>query len=207
MKKIIYSIAIATLAIGCVNNPDGVEAETTSAQSVLDAEGVKFAVDATASTIEWHGNKVSGKHHGTIKVKEGSLTIADGQLSAGNFTIDMASLNNLDITDAEYKGQLEGHLKSDDFFAVDKFPTSKFEITGVNALDSNKLSISGNLTIRDTTNNITFEAQVVENTPERFVANADFNINRKNWNVLYPGQADDLIADEINFKINLVSVK
>jgi len=207
MKKLLFSFAIASMVVGCVSNPDGVEAETKSAQEVAAAEGTAYSVDTNASKLEWTGAKVSGKHNGTIKISEGTIFLKDNQVSGGSFVVDMNSIVNLDITDAEYNGKLVGHLKSDDFFAVDKYPTAKFEITNVQPAEAGKLNVSGNLTLRDTTNNISFIADVVESTESRFVANADFNINRKNWNVLYPGQADDLIADEINFKINLVANK
>src|SRR5690606_19746327 len=123
-----------------------------------------------------------------------------GKLTGGNFVVDMNSITNEDITDPEYKGKLEGHLKSDDFFAVEKYPTSTFEITEVADHGDGKVSVSGNLTIRDTTKNITFNAAVSENSATKIVVESDFNINRKDWGVVYAGQKDDLISDEINFK-------
>ena len=117
----------------------------------------------------------------------------------------MTSINNHDLTDPEYKGKLENHLKSEDFFAVEKHPTSKFEITEVKDLTDNKVSVSGNLTLRDVTKNITYEAEVLESSDAKFVAKADFNINRKDWGVAYEGMKDDLISNEINFKINLIA--
>ena len=207
MKKVLFSLAIASVFIGCVNNPEGTEAETKAAADAAGTDGISYRVDTSASSIAWHGNKVSGKHDGNIRLKEGTLVLNDGQLSGGNFTIDMVTITNNDITDPEYNGKLVNHLKSDDFFAVEKYPNSTFVITGVNDLGNGKLNISGNLTIRDTTNNITFESMVTENTDARFAATADFNIDRKKWNVLYTGMQDDLISDQINFKINLVAVK
>lgn len=207
MKKLLFSFAIASLIVGCASNPEGVEAETKSAQEVSAAEGIAYQVDVAGSKIEWTGAKVSGKHNGTINLSEGTVYLKDNQLSGGSFVVDMNSIVDLDITDPEYNGKLVGHLKSDDFFAVDKYPTAKFEITGVTPAEEGKLNISGNLTLRDTTNNISFVADVVESSESRFEAKADFNINRKKWNVLYNGIADDLIADEINFKVHLVANK
>lgn len=208
MKKVMLSIAAAALFLAsCVGNPEGEKAATTDAVETVAADGAALDVDVTNSGITWTGNKVSGSHTGTINLQSGSLLVADGKLTGGQFIIDMSSLQNKDLTDPEYKGKLEGHLKADDFFAVDKYPTSKFDITEVKDLGNGKASISGNLTIRETTKNITFDANVTESTAEKVVAQADFNINRKDWGVAYEGQKDDLISDEINFKINLQAGK
>lgn len=208
MKKVMLSIAAAALFLAsCVGNPEGEKAATTDAVEAVAADGAALDVDVANSGITWTGNKVSGSHTGTINLQSGSLLVADGKLTGGQFIIDMSSLQNKDLTDPEYKGKLEGHLKADDFFAVDKYPTSKFDITEVKDLGNGKASISGNLTIRETTKNITFDANLTESTAEKVIAQADFNINRKDWGVAYEGQKDDLISDEINFKINLQAGK
>lgn len=119
MKKLLFSFAIASLIVGCASNPEGVEAETKSAQEVSAAEGIAYQVDVAGSKIEWTGAKVSGKHNGTINLSEGTVYLKDNQLSGGSFVVDMNSIVDLDITDPEYNGKLVGHLKSDDFFAVD----------------------------------------------------------------------------------------
>ena len=207
MKKVIFSLSIAALAVSCVSNPEGEKAETTDAVAASAVEGDRLTVDTAASTIVWHGKKVSGAHTGSIELQSGDLIINEGKLAGGSFVVDMASLENKDVTDPEFKGKLENHLKSDDFFAVEKFPTSKFEITEVKNIGNNKLSIAGNLTLRDATKNITYEADIIESSADKFAAKADFNINRKDWGVAYEGMKDDLISDEINFKINLVAGK
>ena len=205
MKKVIFSLSIAALAVSCVSNPEGEKAETTDAVAASAVEGDRLTVDTAASTIVWHGKKVSGAHTGSIELQSGDLIINEGKLAGGSFVVDMASLENKDVTDPEFKGKLENHLKSDDFFAVEKYPTSKFEITEVKDLGNNKIVIAGNLTLRDSTKNITYEADVIESSAGKFAAKADFNINRKDWGVAYEGMKDDLISDEINFKINLVA--
>lgn len=206
MKKVFFFLSVAVLAFSCVSNPEGDKAETKEAVSpATPGAGDKLAVNTAASTITWMGNKVTGKHTGNINLQHGELILNDGKLAGGSFIIDMTSINNHDLTDPEYKGKLENHLKSEDFFAVEKHPTSKFEITEVKDLTDNKVSVSGNLTLRDVTKNITYEAEVLESSDAKFVAKADFNINRKDWGVAYEGMKDDLISNEINFKINLIA--
>ncbi|HTN06987.1 YceI family protein [Agriterribacter sp.] len=207
MKKVFFFFSVAALAVSCVSNPEGDKAETKDAVATGVAEGDKLAVDPAGSSITWLGKKVTGQHTGTINLHSGELIVSEGKLAGGSFTIDMATLNNKDLTDPEYKGKLETHLKSDDFFAVEKYPTSKFEITEVKHLDNGKIAVAGNLTLRDATKNITYEADIIESSATKFAAKADFNINRKDWGVAYEGMKDDLISDEINLKINLVAIK
>ena len=108
--------------------------------------------------------------------------------------------------EGEYKQKLEDHLKSEDFFDVANHPEATFEITAVTAsTEASVFVVSGNLTIRGVTKNITFDAHVAELTETSANVKADFNIAREDWGVNYAGQADDLISKEINFKINLVA--
>lgn len=207
MKKLFFFLSVATMAVSCVSNPEGDKAETKEAVTAAVSEGNKLKVDHTNSSITWLGKKVTGQHTGTINLQSGELILKEGKLVGGTFVVNMLSLDNKDIKDPEYKGKLESHLKSDDFFAVEKFPTSKFEITDVKHLENGKIAIAGNLTLRDSTKNITYEANVTESSDTKFSAKADFNINRKDWGVAYTGMKDDLISDEINFKINLVAAQ
>lgn len=208
MKKLVLLMAAGGFFLAsCASNPDGEKATTSDAVEATAATGESYDVDASASSVRWEGNKVTGSHHGTIGIQSGTLLVNNGQLSGGHFVIDMNSIVNEDLTDPEYKGKLEGHLKADDFFAVEQHPTSTFEVTEVTDQGNGKISVSGNLTIRGNTKNITFNATVSESTAEKFVVDADFNINRKDWGVMYEGQKDDLISDEINFKVHLEATK
>lgn len=141
------------------------------------------------------------------------LTVADGNITSGSFNIDIASLQVLDLT-GDDKGKLEGHLKSGDFFQADSFPTAKFEITSVAPFDAaaatSKLAgathtISGNLTLRGQTNNVSFPA-IVKVEGNSVTAVADFNIDRTNWGLSYKGPnnpADWFIAKEVNLKLDV----
>src|SRR5690606_31572102 len=110
-------------------------------------------VDTKASTINWEAKKVVGGHVGTINIKEGTVKIDGNKLTGGDFVIDMPSLN---CTDSP---RLNGHLKNADFFDVEKFPTASFSITKV-IQNANEAVISGKLTIKGITKDITFPANV-----------------------------------------------
>ncbi|MGN6419312.1 MAG: YceI family protein [Pseudobacter sp.] len=205
MKKLLFVLlGGAVFMTSCVDNPEGKKAETTESVTPTQATGgAGLTVDTAASSIAWLGNKVTGKHNGTVRLSGGTLQVAEGKLTGGKFTINMTSLVNLDITDTAYKAKLEGHLKSPDFFDVAKYPEATFEITSVTDSANNKVKIAGNLTLKGISKNITFDADVIESTPASFKAKADFNINRHDWNITYPGQKDDAISQEINLKVDL----
>ena len=118
-------------------------------------ENQKFEIVSTRSNIDWVGRKITGAHNGTIAVKEGELILTDGKLSGGKFIIDTTSIKILDITDPTTNAQLAGHLASDDFFSIEKYPEATLEITSVS---SNH--VESNLTIKGITRPVSFDATV-----------------------------------------------
>jgi len=206
MKKVFLFLGVSAFVLAsCVGNPEGKKAETTDGVEVAEISGTELVVNAAESTVEWTGKKVSGQHHGTVDITSGALVVEGDQLIGGQFVIDLNTINDLDM-EGEFKEKLEAHLKSDDFFDVANHPEAKFEITGVTpSSEEGVLVVSGNLTIRGVTKNITFDAHVAELSETSANVKADFNIAREDWGVNYAGQADDLISKEINFKIALVA--
>ena len=83
--------------------------------------------------LKWEGKKVmvESKHYGSLDLKSGSLNIEKGNVIGGSFVIDMNSLKDEDLTDPKWNQKLVGHLKSEDFFDVKKFPESKLVFTKV----------------------------------------------------------------------------
>jgi len=205
-KTFLFLTAGAMVLASCVGNPEGQRADTTDSVEVEGvAEGTELSVNTAESRVEWLGKKVSGQHHGTVDIASGTLLVNGDQLVGGHFVVDMNTITDLDL-EGEYKEKLEAHLRSDDFFDVDNHPESTFEITSVQEGSADSvIVVSGNLTIRGTSKNITFDANVVELSETSARITADFNIAREDWGVNYAGQADDLISKEINLKINLVA--
>jgi polyisoprenoid-binding protein YceI len=207
-----FATAVSILAVACTSAPEADTAATGEAQAAGAATGTTFNLDS-ASTIGWIGTKVGGQHNGTFNITSGSFTVDSGNITAGTINIDMKSAVVLDLT-GDDKNNLEGHLKSGDFFMVDSFPTASFEITGSSAFDSttatSKLAgathtINGNLTLRGQTKSVSFPA-IVKVEGNSLTAQADFNIDRTNWGLSYKGPnnpADWFIAKEVNLKLNL----
>ncbi len=167
-------------------------------------------VDTEKSVISWKGYKVTGEHAGVLKVKNGNLDFEKGILKGGSFEIDMASITVTDLKAGQGKEKLEGHLKSADFFGVEKFPTAKFEITKVVSRGTTgSYKIIGNVTIKETTKEIRFNVKISE-TGGIKMAKADITIDRSEFNVQYGSGSfidnlgDKTIYDEFDLSINLV---
>jgi polyisoprenoid-binding protein YceI len=166
-------------------------------------------VDTTASVITWKGYKVTGSHTGTIKINAGNLQMQDDQLVGGSFTIDMTTINCTDL-EGEYKGKLEGHLKSADFFGVEKYPTATFKITSVVSRGTpGDYKITGNLTIKETTKPVRFNVNIAEEGGKQ-IATGDVQIDRSDFDIRYGSGSffdslgDKTIYDEFDLSVRLV---
>jgi polyisoprenoid-binding protein YceI len=176
---------------------------------ILLSSNVMFAqkveVNTEKSTIDWHGEKVVGEHDGTIQVKSGSFELKNDQIVAGNFVIDMTTITNTDLEDAGYNQKLVGHLKSDDFFGVEKYPTANFTITKSSKFSNGKATVTGDLTIKGKTESISFD---VTRAGEEYTAKID--IDRSKFDVRYGSNSffdnlgDKAIDDIFTLDINLV---
>ena len=203
MKKLTFILALG--AIGFATT--ATEPKTTTADVLK--------VDAKASTFKWHAKKVTGEHFGTMNIAGGNIMVEKGLVIGGTIEIDMTSLNVTDL-EGEYKGKLEGHLKSDDFFSVEKNTRSTLNIKKVEAIKGNKTAenykVTADLTIKGITNEVTFPAIIVVKG-NSVIANADFNIDRTKWDIKYgsksffEGIGDKAIDNDFNVKVRVIAGK
>lgn len=160
-------------------------------------------INIKESNITWKGKKVTGSHTGTIQLKDGHFKVEDGQPVGGEFIMDMTSLISTDLT-GENKAKLEGHLKSDDFFGVENYPTSKLVITSISEKDDGIYGVVADLTIKNKTNNVTFDLDWNENS-----ASTAFSIDRSKFDVRYGSGSffdnlgDQTVYDNFDLIINL----
>ena len=134
----------------------------------LNAQSFKANVEK--SEIKWLGKKVTGQHTGHIKLTDGMLTFKDNKIVSGTFNIDMKSITDDDLTDAGYNQKLVGHLKSDDFFGVEKFPLATLVLMESAAFVNNSVEVNGKLTIKGITNPLSFTATKNGNTYSASIA-------------------------------------
>jgi polyisoprenoid-binding protein YceI len=160
-------------------------------------------IDLAKSKIVWIGKKVTGQHEGTLKFKEGFIVFKNDKVTGGNFTADMTSLTNTDQT-GKSKLKLEGHLKSDDFFGTDNYPTSNLIFKTIADKGNNAYTVTADLTIKGVTNPVKFDFIVKGNT-----ATAALKINRTKYDIKYGSGSyfDDLgdktIYDEFELNVEI----
>lgn len=172
-----------------------------AASSVAVAQTKK--VDVSKSTITWIGKKVTGQHNGTVALKDGVLVFKGEKLSGGNFTVNMTTLTSTDLT-GDYLGKLNGHLKSEDFFGTEKYPTSKLVFKKIAAKSNGVYTVVADLTIKDITAPVTFDIAVKDKT-----ASTTFKIDRTKYGIKYnsgnffENLGDKVISDDFELAVTL----
>lgn len=201
MKKLIFgAVAIGTILFSAFTNTH-VEI---------------YKVDTKLSSLEWFSEKMGGGHNGTIMLSSGEIKNDHGNFS-GTFEVDMNTIVDKDMQDEKYRTKLETHLKSADFFDAAKYPKSIFVVTSIVPIQGAKEggmthSVKGNLTIKDKTNEISFEA-VVKSEGSKIACVGTAIVDRSKFNVKYgsksffPEIGDKVIYDEFKLRFNIVATK
>lgn len=218
----LYNVLVLLIFLSCQSNsstaPDKNEStEPTEAESqeaaTLPAGRDLETMNVSKGVINWTASKIGGQHLGTVQVKSGSITVLNGTLITGEFLIDMNSIENTDLQ-GERKTKLENHLRSEDFFDVEQYPTAKFLITEViNGSEAPQAThtITGDLQIRNITRSITFPASVSFIGDQIMVSTPAFNIDRTLWRLKYRSKAlgtapDLIINDDISLVITVDAI-
>lgn len=172
--------------------------EPTPAETAAEAVTYTFTEE---SKIGFVGSKVTGSHEGGFEKFSGSFVVEGDKPGQGPHTIEIDMTSTW--SDAE---KLTGHLKSPDFFDVEKFPTSTFALNSVEPGEGeNQYTLSGDLTLHGVTKKISFPATVVKKDDGSITLDAEFSINRKDFEITYPGKPDDLIRDGVVIKLAMVA--
>ncbi|WP_395062574.1 YceI family protein [Flavobacterium sp.] len=160
-------------------------------------------VDASKSTVTWIGKKVTGQHNGTVELKDGALVFKGKKLTGGTFTVNMTTLTATDLT-GEYQGKLNGHLKSEDFFGTEKYPTSKLVFKKIASKPNGVYTVTADLTIKDVTAPVTFDITV-----KGTIATTTLKIDRTKYGIKYGSGSffdnlgDKTINDEFELTVSL----
>ena len=218
MKKTILMLTvIAAMLSSCADN--GKKAETKNAEKVEtdknETTAIYNKVDA-GSSLDWRASHLGGvqPRYGKVYVKTAEILVNNDKISNAFIELDMTSFTVDNFEDEESKNKLTGHLQSDDFFQVSTFPTSKFELTNIEASEGDYNAIvTGNLTILDVSKNITFDANVVVTDNEVSIKSEDFVVNRTDWGLVYNTEGtegvpvDYLISNDVGFTVDVIASK
>jgi polyisoprenoid-binding protein YceI len=210
MKKlsVIIFIIIITLCWTLIIN-------TGRAQSASNQALNSYKVNLNRSTLKWRAEKITGSHEGSLKLSSGELNVQNYAIKGGKFEIDMQSLTCSDIADKNLNQKFISHLKSDDFFAVDKYPKAQFTITQVTPnprpeAEGGNYIIKGNLTIKGITQEIEFLATINFKEKGGLTAFADVKLDRTKWGIRYgSGKFFENLGDKLiydNFSVSLLII-
>ena len=179
------------------------------AVSFLNAQK-KLTADPAATVIDWKGDKKIGSFHvGSIDLKSGWLNVEGNAFTGGEFVVDMNSIKNSDVKDEKMRERLVGHLKSDDFFGVEKYPLSKLVITGSSKIEGGKALVKGNLTVKEATHPVEFTVTESKNGAATTYS-AEIVFDRSLYDVrfgsgkFFSNLGDNAINDEIKLNVKLV---
>ena len=222
MNRLFLPVAALLFMAACTSEPNADKAVVADAQAVTTpASGNAYKADLNQSTVDWTGTKPTGRHTGQFKLQDGSIMADATGITGGEFVID---INSMRITDADTEGtsKLRGHLLSSDFFHADSadYKTAKFQITAVKAgtdttgdkkilMKDATHTITGNLTLKGVSKSVTFPARVAM-TDASITTDADFNIDRSQWNMSYGADkslGNKMINSDVNIKLHIVANK
>lgn len=161
--------------------------------------------------LTWIGKKVGGEHYGNVQILDANFTIDNGVIVDGEIIIDMNSIEDTDLTDPDTKADLENHLKSPDFFAVEKYPTSRLHIVG-SQMDGNSYIVFSEITIKDKTFEKKFNVDLKQTDGDNLEISFATSIDRVKYGMEYKSKTidallDKFIYDEFDIKGNLVAHK
>ncbi|MGQ1947571.1 YceI family protein [Geofilum sp. OHC36d9] len=140
----------------------------------------KSEIKVNESVVKWTGNKIGGSHNGEIQIKNGYFELREGDIVGGKVVMDMNTITNNDVEDEGYNQKLVGHLKSDDFFGVENFPTATFVVSKASKFENGKAKVSGTITIKGKSEPITFDVFKKDNKYA-----AQLKIDRSKFDVRY----------------------
>ena len=173
-----------------------------------------YTVNVEQSIIEWTGRNPNTAHYGTLRLLRGDITIQQGMLN-GTFDIDMHSVKNLNLEGSEWQPVLISHLKSDDFFFTEKFPTARFTIDSVRriseSLSAPNFEVEGTLELRGERNTMKFPATISKLPDGAVTAEAHFDFDRTLWKIIYGSSryyehlGMHLVFDPISIRLRIVA--
>lgn len=196
MKAFILSAVLATTAAFAQNKP-----MTTT-----------YTVDTEKTTVAYHATKVTGEHKGNVKVKSGSLVFTGPELTGGEIVVDMNSISVSDIEDPEYQKKFLGHMKSEDFFNVEKFPESRLVVKKTK-MAGKDLQVEGDLTMLGVTKPVSFKVTDWKWTDKTVSGKSVLKLDRTKWGLRYGSKSffksigDKAIHDEFTLTIDLFATR
>lgn len=195
---LLVTVLAAALLAGCSDPASDVHQATASAARSSGSGAAKSGKPYTItsdSKLSFIGSKVTRSHNGGFNQFHGTIYLGEDKTVTGaEISIDLDSI----WTDTD---RLTGHLKSPDFFDVANYPTATFTVTRVES-SGPQHKVTGNLNLHGVTKSISFPA-TIQVSDAQVSVRAEFAINRRDFNINYPGMPNDLIRDNVVIKLDV----
>ena len=207
----LLAISPFLLTLACVHDVSKgktvatVEPASSSPAEQLDAPVTRIRgaqlvpADPTRSKVHALGAKVTATHPIAFSDWTGAMQVKGGDLVGVDVTVQVMSLS----TDIE---RLTSHLLNEDFLFAEAFPTAHFRSTSIEpsaGADGATHLVTGELSLRGHTNTLSFPATLAS-TDSETRADAELVIDRRDFDIVYPGRADDMIQTSVVLTIQLV---
>jgi polyisoprenoid-binding protein YceI len=165
-----------------------------------------YTANLEKSSIRWYGEELTGKtHYGNLSFKDANLKVQDGVITSGSFVVDMTSLS-VEALSGGGKARLEGHLKSDDFFSIEKHTEANLKITQKAKVEKGVQTLFGDLTIKGIKHPVEFTMTLSDNNS----AVSALTFDRSQYDVrfrsgsFFENLGDKLILDDIRMEVKLL---
>ena len=195
---------------GCDNSKSKSKVSIEKTESIILPKG-EYQIDKTKSVVRWIGRTPIKFHDGTINIQEGNFSVDDNGILNGDIIIDMESINCTDLSGGGKKS-LEEHLMNDDFFSVNKFKTSKINISSEMKPNNGLIDFKGNLEIKNISNPISFKSSISKTPEGKYTASSKLTFDRSVYNIKYKSKSffDDLgdkfINDDIEIELEIITL-
>ena len=209
-QKVALVFSIVIFYTGCDNSKSKSKVSIEKTESIILPKG-EYQIDKTKSVVRWIGRTPVKFHDGTIDIQEGNFFVDDNGILNGNIIIDMESINCTDLSGGGKKS-LEEHLMNDDFFSVNKFKTSKINISSEMKPNNGLIDFKGSLEIKNISNPISFKSSINKTPEGKYTASSKLTFDRSMYNVKYKSKSffDDLgdkfINDDIEIELEIITL-
>ncbi|MAJ44884.1 MAG: lipid-binding protein [Candidatus Marinimicrobia bacterium] len=212
IKQIYIVLFLLVLSLGCSSKSTEKlsQVSTDKTEKLPDLPEKVSEIDIVESKIKWTGKKVTKSHSGTIDIKSGVINTKGFHVTSGSVEIDMNSIKNTSIKKKKSRENLTRHLKNEDFFNVDSFPTSTITINSSNKINNGRYKYFGDLTIKGITNPVNFEGSISQ-SEDKFSSKITMKFDRTRWGIKYGSGrffedlGDRMILDDIELEISLIT--
>lgn len=170
------------------------------------AIATRYAIDAAHSEAAFQVRHLLTKVRGRFSEFAGTIEFNsdDPAQSTVSFVVQTKSIDTA-------QGDRDAHLRSDDFFAVEQYPTLTFESTSIHSRGDNQFDVVGDLTIRGITKSITLPVELLGKAKdpwgnEKLAFEAEVTINRKEFGLSWNAALETggfLVGDDVKVSLSV----